>query len=190
MDWRKENTNAESASELLERIRKEKQRLIAEKKLRKEKPLPEIVQNEIPFEIPESWQWCRLGNTGLLKRGKSKHRPRNDKRLFDGGTIPFVQTGDVARSKHNAFKIETCSGYYNEAGLAQSQLWPSGTMCITIAANIAETGYLTFPACIPDSVVVFSSVIDGITPKFIRMFIELTRNKYREICSSNSPKEY
>ena len=54
-DWRKENPEVEPASQLLERIRKEKQRLIAEKKLRKEKPLPEIVQDEIPFKIPKGW---------------------------------------------------------------------------------------------------------------------------------------
>ena len=187
-DWRKENSDVEPASQLLERIQKEKQRLIAEKKIRREKSLPPIAPEEIPFEIPDSWAWCRMGNSGLLKRGKSKHRPRNDKRLFDGGKIPFVQTGDVARSKHNAFRIETCSGYYNEVGLAQSQLWPSETMCITIAANIAETGFLTFPACVPDSVAVFLSLIDGATPKFIRMFIELTRTDIEKFAPATAQK--
>lgn len=60
-DWRKENTDVEPASQLLERIQKEKQRLIVEKKIRKEKPQPPIMSEEIPFEIPETWQWCRLG---------------------------------------------------------------------------------------------------------------------------------
>lgn len=61
VDWRKENREVEPASQLLERIRKEKQCLIAGKKLRKEKPLPPINAEEIPFKIPEGWQWCRLG---------------------------------------------------------------------------------------------------------------------------------
>ena len=60
-DWRKENPDIEPASQLLERIQKEKQRLIVEKKIRKEKPQPPITSEEIPFEIPETWQWCRLG---------------------------------------------------------------------------------------------------------------------------------
>ena len=189
VDWRKENSDVEPGSQLLERIQQEKQQLIVKKKIRNEKPQPPITSEEIPFEIPDSWAWCRMGNSGLLKRGKSKHRPRNDKRLFDGGKIPFVQTGDVARSKHNAFRIETCSGYYNEVGLAQSQLWPSGTMCITIAANIAETGYLTFPACVPDSVVVFLPLIDSVaTPKFIRMFIELTRTDIEKFAPATAQK--
>ena len=62
----------------------------------------------------------------------------------------MVQTGDVARSRGI---ISTYTNKYNEVGLAQSQLWPTGTLCITIAANIADSGILSFDACFPDSVV-------------------------------------
>ncbi len=186
--WRVAHPKVESACELLRRIQAEKVRLIAAKELRPEKPLPKITPEEIPFEIPKGWEWCRFGNAGIFQRGKSKHRPRNDSRLFAGGNIPFVQTGDVARSKYNGFKIETCTGYYNEVGLAQSRLWPAGTMCITIAANIAETGFLTFPACIPDSVVAFISPIEGRTPEFVRMFIELTRTMIQEFAPATAQK--
>ena len=82
-------------------------------------------------------------------RGKSKHRPRNDKKLY-GGNYPFIQTGDIRNSEHF---ITDYSQTYNEIGLAQSKLWPKGTICITIAANIAETGILSFDACFPDSVI-------------------------------------
>ena len=82
-------------------------------------------------------------------RGKSKHRPRNDKKLY-GGNYPFIQTGDIRNSEHF---ITDYSQTYNETGLAQSKLWPKGTICITIAANIAETGILSFDACFPDSVI-------------------------------------
>jgi len=67
-----------------------------------------------------------------------------------GGPYPFIQTGDIAAA-HG--RISTFRQTYSEAGLAQSKLWPKGTLCITIAANIAETALLTFPACFPDSVV-------------------------------------
>lgn len=60
-DWRKENIDIEPASELLKKIQIEKQKLIAEKKLKKQKDLKDISPEEIPFEIPESWEWCRLG---------------------------------------------------------------------------------------------------------------------------------
>jgi type I restriction enzyme S subunit len=82
-------------------------------------------------------------------RGKSKHRPRNDPKLY-GGPYPFIQTGDVRGSDHLITDFEQT---YSEAGLAQSKLWPKGTLCITIAANIAETGVLDFDACFPDSVI-------------------------------------
>ena len=61
-----------NARDLLEEIRKEKSKLIKEGKIKKEKPLPEITEDEIPFEIPESWCWCRLGEIcNEIKRGKS-----------------------------------------------------------------------------------------------------------------------
>jgi type I restriction enzyme S subunit len=187
-DWRAANPDVEPASQLLQRIQAEKNRLITAKKLRPEKPLPKITDEEIPFEIPKGWVWCRMGEAGIFHRGKSKHRPRNDPRLFENGDIPFVQTGDVARSKRNGFMIETCMGYYNEMGLEQSRLWPNGTMCITIAANIAETGFLTFPACIPDSVVAFTPAVEGKTPRFLRMFIELTRTTIEQFAPATAQK--
>jgi type I restriction enzyme, S subunit len=83
-------------------------------------------------------------------RGKSKHRPRGDLRLL-GGQYPFIQTGDVANSDHH---IVEYSQTYNELGLAQSKLWPQGTVCIAIVgANVAETSILDFHACFPDSVI-------------------------------------
>ena len=96
------------------------------------------------------WQDLTLKEVCLdYGRGKSKHRPRNDPILYDG-EYPFIQTGDVRRSDH---LITTFSATYNEKGLAQSKLWPKGTICITIAANIAETGVLDFDACFPDSII-------------------------------------
>ena len=58
-----------TAEELFERIQEEKQRLIAEGKIKKEKPLPEITEDEKPFEIPESWKWVRFGDLGSYKKG-------------------------------------------------------------------------------------------------------------------------
>lgn len=60
-DWRAENPDIEPASELLKKIKAEKEKLIAAKKIKKEKPLPPIAEVEIPFELPENWEWCRLG---------------------------------------------------------------------------------------------------------------------------------
>lgn len=95
-------------------------------------------------------EWLTLREAAIdFGRGKSKHRPRNDAKLY-GGSYPFIQTGDVRNGAH---LITQHSQTYNEVGLAQSKLWPRGTICITIAANIAETGILDFDACFPDSVI-------------------------------------
>ncbi|SFR52951.1 restriction endonuclease subunit S [Thiomicrospira sp. ALE5] len=95
-----------------------------------------------------------LNEVAEVARGKSKHRPRNDKLLF-GGEYPFIQTGDV----RNAQKyITTFSATYNEKGLQQSKLWPKGTICLTIAANIGDVAILGMDACFPDSVVGISSL--------------------------------
>ncbi|MDN5275240.1 MAG: restriction endonuclease subunit [Candidatus Saccharibacteria bacterium] len=98
----------------------------------------------------DDWKMKTLKDVSIdFGRGKSKHRPRNDKILY-GGRYPFIQTGDVRGSEHVIIKYKQT---YNDLGLAQSKLWPKGTICITIAANIAETGVLNFDACFPDSVI-------------------------------------
>ena len=84
-------------------------------------------------------------------RGKSKHRPRNDARLY-GGDIPFIQTGDIREAGK---WIKNYSQTYSAFGVEQSKKWEKGTLCITIAANIAETGLLGFEACFPDSIIGF-----------------------------------
>jgi len=98
----------------------------------------------------EGWKQKTLEEIAItFGRGKSRHRPRNEPKLY-GGEYPFIQTGDIRNSDHF---ITEYSQTYSEAGLAQSKLWPKGTICITIAANIAETGILDFDACFPDSVI-------------------------------------
>ncbi len=94
-----------------------------------------------------------LRGLGELARGVSKSRPRNKPELL-GGLYPLVQTGEVSAAE---LYIETYTSTYSEEGLAQSKMWPKGTLCITIAANIAQTGILKFDACFPDSVVGFIS---------------------------------
>jgi len=101
---------------------------------------------------PDEVEWKTLGEVALyFGRGKSKHRPRNDLRLY-GGDIPFIQTGDIRNSGHI---ITQYSQTYSNFGLKQSKIWPKETLCITIAANIAETAILGFDACFPDSVIGF-----------------------------------
>ncbi|HIQ89157.1 TPA: restriction endonuclease subunit S [Candidatus Galligastranaerophilus faecipullorum] len=95
----------------------------------------------------------KLSDMGTLARGKSKHRPRNAPELLNG-PYPLIQTGDVANS---GLYLKTYNQTYSEMGLKQSKMWKAGTLCITIAANIAKTSILTFDACFPDSIVGFTN---------------------------------
>ena len=104
-----------------------------------------------PVTNPMGWERDLLKNLGELNRGVSKHRPRNAPELLNG-PYPLVQTGDVSNADTY---ITDYSSTYSELGLKQSRMWSKGTLCITIAANIAKTGILAFDACFPDSVVGF-----------------------------------
>lgn len=122
------------------------------------------------------WKKARLNELGEINRGRSRHRPRDAAHLY-GGPYPFVQTGDIKRSKGRIYSHEQS---YSEAGLAQSRLWPAGTMTITIAANIAETALLTYPACFPDSVVGFIAQEDKADVRFIEYLFRLLRRNIQQ----------
>ena len=113
----------------------------------------------------------RLDDLGFVSRGRSRHRPRNDASLY-GGNYPFFQTGDIKAA--NLYLTEY-SQTYSEAGLAQSKMWDKGTLCITIAANIAETAILGIPGCFPDSVVGFVPDPDKADVRFIKYYIDILK---------------
>ncbi|KQW98765.1 hypothetical protein ASC94_31215 [Massilia sp. Root418] len=119
-----------------------------------------------PVSNPKAWKVKSLADLGSLDRGVSKHRPRNDPSLL-GGSHPLIQTGEVANCDGY---IRTYTSTYSDKGLDQSKLWPAGTLCITIAANIAKTGILLFPACFPDSVVGFTAS-ETATVEYVRFWL-------------------
>ena len=151
VDWRAANPPKETGADLLARILADRRtRWHAEPKNANKRYREPITPPAINLlSIPNGWAWATLPQLGDFGRGKSKHRPRNDPKLY-GGDYPFVQTGIVTAS-HG--KINKFSQTYSDLGLAQSKLWPAGTLCITIAANIAFAGVLGFDSCFPDSVV-------------------------------------
>ena len=93
-----------------------------------------MIYNETIYNT--GWNTKKLNQLGTFSRGKSTHRPRDDKRLFEDGKYPFIQTGEVKSS--NLF-ISNHKLNYNDFGLLQSKMWKKGTLCITIAANIIIT---------------------------------------------------
>lgn len=112
----------------------------------------------------QHWQDKTLNELGDFQRGKSRHRPRNDPALFSGDKHPLIQTGEI---KEANLYITAHSTTYNDFGLEQSKLWPKNTLCITIAANIAETALLNYPMCFPDSVVGFNAYAEQSSELFM-----------------------
>jgi type I restriction enzyme S subunit len=104
-------------------------------------------------EIRKDWMVLPLTEVATIERGKFAHRPRNAPEFY-GGTIPFIQTGDVTASNGHITKH---SQTLNEKGLSVSRVFPKGTIVITIAANIGFTAILDFDSAFPDSLI-------GITP--------------------------
>ena len=136
-----------------------------------------------PIANPRGWPRKKLCTLGSLDRGVSKHRPRNAPELL-GGPYPFAQTGDVANCDGY---IRDFSGTYSEAGLRQSKMWPAGTLCITIAANIAKTGVLTFDACFPDSVVGFRAD-EPATIEFVRGWLSFLQASLEDKAPESAQK--
>lgn len=150
------------------------------------KPLPPLTAEqlaELP-KLPEGWIYAYLSDLGDLGRGKSKHRPRNDPRLF-GGQYPFVQTGEVKAANR---VIREFSQTLSDFGLQQSKVWPTGTLCITIAANIAQTAFLGFDGCFPDSVVGFAAFRGIVAPEYVDYFIQGARTRIEAYAPATAQK--
>jgi type I restriction enzyme S subunit len=125
-DWRANNPDTEDASVLLKRIQKEKAQLVKDKKIKKEKALPKITKEEIPYELPEGWVWCRLGNISSIRVGAT---PKREVAEYWNGTIPWVSSGEVA----NNFILDTREKI-TEKGLSESSvtIYPSGTVLVAM----------------------------------------------------------
>ena len=154
-----QDSNDEPASVLLDRIRKEKQNLIAEGKIKKDKNESIIyrrdnsyyekfdnsercIDDEIPFEIPDSWEWTKLGNIGEWKAGSTPSKSNMD--YYKNGLIPWLLTGDL-----NDGIIEEIPNKITEKALNETsvKLNPSGSILIAMyGATIGKLGILTFPA--------------------------------------------
>ena len=137
-----QNPQDEPASELLKRIKAKKEQLIKDGKIKKEKPLPPITQDEIPYDLPQGWQWVRLGDIGDWGAGSTPNRARTD--YYFNGTIPWLKTGDL-----NDSFITEIPEKITELALEQTsvKIKPIGSLLIAMyGATIGKLGILTLPA--------------------------------------------
>lgn len=192
------SARAENGQELLQRILTERRTRWQARQLAKfqqqgktppkdwQKKYPEPVQSDtsgLPA-LPQGWVWASLSQVGWLDRGRSKHRPRNAPHLY-GGPYPFIQTGDI---RHADTFMSDVEASYSEAGLAQSRLWPAGTICITIAANIGKTAILSTAACFPDSVVGFLTGSNDVSVRYVEYFMRSVQQKLEDEAPATAQK--
>ena len=90
-----QNPNDQPASELLKEIEVEKKRLIKEKKIKKSKPLPEITPDEIPYDLPDSWEWVKIGNIGNIFNGNSINSSIKETKYLGAVGFPYIATKDI-----------------------------------------------------------------------------------------------
>lgn len=161
-----------NAQELYAQIQAEKQRLIKEGKLKKEKPLPEITEDEKPFEIPEGWMWVRLGSCGSWGSGATPARTNTE---YYGGTIPWLKTGDL-----NDEIIKEIPEHITDLALEKTsvRLNPPGSVLMAMyGATIGKLGILGISAttnqaccaCIPYT---------GIYNKYLFYFLLASRKSF------------
>ena len=151
-NWREQNQNIGTAKELLEEIKKEKIKLIKEKKIKAQKPLPAINDNEIPFDIPTSWEWCKLGEILNIVRGGSP-RPAGDKKYYDG-TIPFLKVADL--TKDDGMYVDGYSYTIKEAGLYKTRYLQEETLMLTNSgATLGVPKICNFPTAFNDGIAAF-----------------------------------
>ncbi len=139
-----------------------------------------MIFNESTYN--QVWETRHLSELGEFNRGKSKHRPRNDKALFIDGKYPLIQTGEI---KSANLYIREHKDTYNDFGLKQSKLWDENTLCITIAANIAETALLGYPMCFPDSVVGFRAYPNETSELFMHYIFTYIKKSIQDSASGS-----
>jgi type I restriction enzyme, S subunit len=134
-------------------------------------------------QIPDEWQVERLETLATVERGKFSHRPRNDPRFF-GGSVPFIQTGDVAGS---GGRIENYTQTLNDEGVKVSRVFPAGTIVITIAANIGDTAIAMFPVAFPDSLVGIRAC-ERIDREFLELVLRTRKEALEQAAPQNAQK--
>lgn len=127
-----------NAKDLLEEIRKEKSKLVKEGKLKKEKPLPEIKEEEIPFDIPENWCWCKIKDIAYVSTGMTPLK--SESKFYENGNIPWV-TSTLTSSDY----IDKADTYITEFALNNTtlDLYPVHTLILAMYGQGKTRGQIS-----------------------------------------------
>ena len=171
----KQDENDEPASVLLERIREEKDRLVKEKKIKKEKPLPEVTDDEIPYELPKCWEWVRLGNLGITQTGTT---PSTKNPEYFGGDIPFIKPADIS-DNGIIYNNESLT----ELGLEKGRLIESNSVLMVCIGGSIGKNYFTDRDCSCNQQINAITGLCGIDNKYVHYFVS-SNEFYEQIIST------
>jgi type I restriction enzyme S subunit len=124
-----------TAAELLQQIAAEKAKLIKEGKIKKEKPLPEITEDEKPFDLPEGWEWCRIGNVGYAQTGTT---PSTIHKEYYGKYIPFIKPPYIFDDH-----IDYVSEGLSEKGVQYGRIIPEKSILMVCIGGSTGKTYFT-----------------------------------------------
>jgi len=165
-DWRAQNPDVEPASELLKRIAVEKAQLVKDKKIKAQKPLPPITDEEQPFELPQGWEWCRLGDLGVIQGGGT---PSKSTQEFWGGDMPWICPKDMKKKYLNASIFQITSEAVKKSS---AKLIDKRSVLFVVRGMILSH---TFPVSISTGAVTVNQDMKALTPHIggIEEFIAL-----------------
>ena len=158
-----QDSKDEPASALLARIREEKQRLVKDKKIKKEKPLAPITDDEKPFDIPESWEWVRLGEIAIIVRGGSP-RPIKDYLTESDEGLNWIKIGDTEK---DGKYINTCREKIRTEGLCKTRKVYPGDFLLTNSMSFGRPYITNIEGCIHDGWLALSNYEKCYSPDFL-----------------------
>lgn len=167
-----QNPKDKPASELIKEMRIEREKLVKADKIRNQKPLPLIAEKEIPYQIPQSWQWVRLTDIGEWKAGSTPNRSNS---AYYGGKIPWVKSGEVKIGF-----IENTEETVTELAMKDCSLKinPIGSVLVAMyGANIGEVGILGIEAT-TNQAVCACELLSGVSNKFLLHFISYQKSAF------------
>ena len=132
----KQDPSDEPASELIKKIENEKAELIKEGKIKKNKKLPAITDDEKPFDIPDSWEWVRLGSISSITTGKTPSKSKSD---FYGGDFPFIKPADI----QNTFVNYDTKEFLTQNGIDHGKVAHKNDILITCIGNLGRNNIVT-----------------------------------------------
>lgn len=165
-----QDPNDEPAAVLLEKIAAEKEQLIKDKKIKKEKPLPPIGDDEKPFELPQGWEWVRVGDTGVCVTGRT---PKTSNPVFFNGEIPFIGPGQITKSG----EILDSDNTLTKEGLEHSTEAITGDiLMVCIGGSIGK-------AAISNAQIAFNQQINSVRPLLMSnefLFFSMTTDDFHQ----------